>query len=269
MRLAELFPALFAPGAAKPLKLRIQADIQQRAPGIFTKKSLSIFLHRHTTSTVYLRALVGAPHRTDLDGAPAGDIADEHRAAATTELDRRRALHEERRAAERDAQRKLQQAQRKTHQEAAPGPVTGREPAARGTRQLRPTAPRRLPTEGPRQARPERAVAADRDRMPVVSHRAQALDTERVEPGEPVAPTVDDEGRRERATLLRAYESSTLTRTNFCVLKRITEAQLEEQLAQAREEAPRREPAAPRAASPAGAARAEPGDPRQRRAPRR
>ncbi len=37
-RLAELFPALFTPGQAKPLKLRIQADIQQRAPGLFNRK---------------------------------------------------------------------------------------------------------------------------------------------------------------------------------------------------------------------------------------
>ncbi|MBN8511186.1 MAG: prop effector ProQ, partial [Burkholderiales bacterium] len=41
------FPALFG-GAPKPLKLRIQADIQARAPGVFTKAALSAFLRRHT-----------------------------------------------------------------------------------------------------------------------------------------------------------------------------------------------------------------------------
>ena len=104
-RLAELFPALFATNAPQPLKLRIQADIQLRAPGIFTKKSLSVFLHRHTTNTAYLRAVANAPQRIDLDGQPAGDIADEHRQAALAELERRRALHDARRDAERNAQR--------------------------------------------------------------------------------------------------------------------------------------------------------------------
>ncbi len=104
-RMAELFPALFSPGGARPLKLRIQPDIQQRAPGVFSRKALSIFLHRHTTSTAYLKALVNSPHRFDLDGNPAGEVLDEHREAARTELERRRALHDARRAAEREAQR--------------------------------------------------------------------------------------------------------------------------------------------------------------------
>ena len=102
-RLAELFPALFGAGRALPIKLRIQNDIQQRAPGVFTRKSLSPFLHRYTTSTAYLKALVNLPHRFDLDGAPAGDIDDVHRQAAATELERRRGLFEAKRAAERAA----------------------------------------------------------------------------------------------------------------------------------------------------------------------
>jgi ProP effector len=167
-RLSELFPAVFTLGAARPLKLRIQADIQQRAPGIFSKKSLSIFLHRHTTSTAYLRALVGSPQRVDLNGAPAGDVADEHRQAATTELERRRALHEERRAAERDAQRKMHEAQRKAFDE------TRRQHAA------------------------------------------------------------DDDARRERSALLQAFEATTLTQSNFCALKGLSEAELDAALAQAR-----------------------------------
>ncbi len=122
-QLAALFPAVFAPGAPKPLKLRIQVDIQQRAPGTFTKRVLSHFLQRHTTGTAYLKALVNAPHRLDLDGAPAGEPTDEHRQAAVAELERRRALHDARRAAERtvqrDAQRnELREAQRKAQDEA-------------------------------------------------------------------------------------------------------------------------------------------------------
>ena len=162
-RLAALFPALFA-RRAQPLKLRIQADIQQRAPGIFTRKTLSAFLHRHTTTNAYLMSLTQAPQRVDLDGAPAGDISEEHRQAAVQELARRRGLFEERRA--------TQQAARRAEEAQA------------------------------RQA-----------------HAAQ------------------DQARRDRAALLRAVETSTLTRANFCALKGLAEADLEAQLVLARAEA--------------------------------
>jgi len=163
-RLAELFPALFGAGRALPIKLRIQADIQQRAPGIFTRKSLSPFLHRYTTSTAYLKALVHAPHRFDLDGAPAGDIDDVHRQAAAAELERRRSLFDARRAAERAAANEARR----------------------------------------------RAEAETRQQL-----------------------AAEETARRDRAALLRAYESSTLTRANFCVLKGIAEADLDGQLHQA------------------------------------
>ncbi len=167
-RLAALFPAVFTPSAPRPLKLRIQTDVQQRAPGIFTKKSLSIFLHRHTTSTAYLKALVSAPQRLDLDGMPAGDVLDEHRQAATAELERRRASHDARRGAERDAQR----------------------------------------------------AAHD------VARRARAA---------------DDELRRDRDALIRAYETTTLTRSNFCALKGLSETELDALLAKA-QQSPRAQP---------------------------
>ncbi|HMO47315.1 MAG TPA: ProQ/FinO family protein [Rubrivivax sp.] len=97
-QLRQRFPALFA-GAPKPLKLRIQADIQARAPGVFTKAALSAFLRRHTGRSAYLVALTRAAQRFDLDGAPAGEISAEHRQAALDELARRRALHAARDAA--------------------------------------------------------------------------------------------------------------------------------------------------------------------------
>jgi len=163
-RLAELFPALFGAGRALPIKLRVQADIQQRAPGVFTRKSLSPFLHRYTTSTAYLKALVNSPHRFDLDGAPAGEIDDVHRQAAATELERRRGLFEAKRAA-------------------------------------------------------ERAAANEARRQAEAAARQQHA--------------VEDQARRDRAALLRAFESSTLTRANFCALKGIAEADLDGQLHQA------------------------------------
>jgi len=163
-RLAELFPALFGAGRALPIKLRVQTDIQERAPGVFTRKSLSPFLHRYTTSTAYLKALVNSPHRFDLDGAPAGEIDDVHRQAAAAELERRRGLFEARRVA-------------------------------------------------------ERAAANEARRAAEVAARQQHA--------------AEEQARLDRAALLRAYESSTLTRTNFCALKGIAEGELDGQLHQA------------------------------------
>lgn len=193
-QLAALFPAVFGPGTPpKPLKLRIQIDIQQRAPNRFTKKVLSLFLQRHTTSTAYLKALVNAPHRLDLDGQPAGEPADEHRQAAVAELERRRALHDARRAAEREAQRK------------------GHDDARR-------------------------------------------------------AYMADAEARGKRDALLRAFETTTLTRKNFCALKGVAEAELDAVLAQARQEREQQRAQAPRPDRPADRQRqaAPPAEPHPR-----
>jgi ProP effector len=112
-QLKQLFPALFT-GVAKPLKLRIQADIQTRAPGLFTKQLLSVVLRRYTGSHSYLVALTHATHRFDLDGAPAGELSAEHKQAAMDELTLRRTTQRE---AQRDTQRKLQNNQHRERQE--------------------------------------------------------------------------------------------------------------------------------------------------------
>ena len=113
-KLKSLFPALFGGNGFKPLKLRVQADIQERAPGVFTKAQLSAFLRRHTGSTGYLIALSKSTQRADLDGQPAGELSDEHRAAALEELTRRRGLQQERVALEqqRTAQEQTEQRER-------------------------------------------------------------------------------------------------------------------------------------------------------------
>lgn len=143
--LAERFPALFG-GPAKPLKLRIQTDIQARAPGLFSKQTLSAFFRRHTGSNAYLSAMARGKQRFDLDGVPSGELAEEHRKAAADELTRRRTSQDARRAEE-------------------------------------------------------------------------------------------EAGLRQRANLLRDFETTTLTQANFCGLKGITPAELEAQLVQARREA--------------------------------
>ena len=103
-QLKQHFPALFS-GAVKPLKLRIQVDIQERAPGTFTKQALSAFFRRHTGSTSYLIAVSKATHRFDLDGQPSGELSDEHRKVALDELARRRAGQNERRELEEQQRR--------------------------------------------------------------------------------------------------------------------------------------------------------------------
>lgn len=103
-QLAQRFPALFG-GAPKPIKLRIQHDIQERAPGVFSKQALGAFFRRYTSSTAYLVAVSKARERFDLDGQPAGELSEEHRQIAAEELARRRAKHQARRAQEEQAQR--------------------------------------------------------------------------------------------------------------------------------------------------------------------
>lgn len=109
-KLKALFPAIFGGGVFKPLKLRIQADIQERAPAQFSKAQLSSFLRRHTGNTGYLIALGKATHRFDLDGQAVAELSEEHRLAAREELARRRGLQQERLAAE-QAERDLAQTQ--------------------------------------------------------------------------------------------------------------------------------------------------------------
>jgi hypothetical protein len=56
-----------------------------------------------------------------------------------------------------------------------------------------------------------------------------------VAPQPPASP--DDAARRERALLLRSFDSSPLTKANFCALKGISVEELDRRLALAREEA--------------------------------
>jgi sRNA-binding protein len=180
--LAARFPAVFGKDVHRPLKLRIAADIQQELPNTFTKRALSSFLHRHTTSTLYLKALANEANRYDLSGAAAGEVSAEHKQAAVEEVQRRRALQQQRRAGAIESQRKAELAQRD-------------------------------------------AEIARRE--------------------------ADGKQRVARARLLRAFETSNLTRANFCTLMGVADAELDGLLAQARDER-QRHAAAPAARPPAG-----------------
>ncbi|HLL17950.1 MAG TPA: ProQ/FINO family protein, partial [Rubrivivax sp.] len=270
--------------------------IQARAPGVFPRKAMSLFLHRYTTSTAYLKALVALPHRFDLDGAPAGDVAAEHREAAQVELQRRQAIVQEKRTAQRRMDRPPRPGQGpragahgqaglqpvsdaaapenaapenvpagvdNSSQSPAPGnrpgrpahqPRPPRRDAQRPPRQDRPASGNPMPgpqgqgrgdgsQRGPRQAMPPRRDggvdsaslshgAGRRDRPNIDSERQ----ADSASPRPAALAPAEIEARRERAALLRAYESSTLTKSNFCVLKRVSEADLDAALTQARQE---------------------------------
>ena len=273
-RLAELFPALFgADGPPRPVKLRVHADVQQRAPGVFTRRVLSTFLARHTTTSAYLRALVESPHRFDLDGLAAGEIADEHRQAAREELARRRAL---RRGPPGKAQRQAAEGtQAPTPPGVDSGPATGapapgrppRGPRAEGPgrsgqpprtahpgdpgrpgrpdrpdRSDRPARPGRPDRPG-RQERPPRAHAPAGAQRPDRSARpprqgpfaaGPGADTHAADSRTPAAAF--DPAQRARQTLVRAWESSPLAKPNFCALMRVSPAELDAAIEQVQQE---------------------------------
>ncbi len=332
--LKQLFPALFD-GAPKPLKLRIQVDIQARTENRFTKKLLSVVLSRYTGATPYLIALTRATHRFDLDGQPVAELSEEHRQAALEELNRRRALNAERRAQERAQQRPARGPRANNTNGAAPdgsqaaGATEGQAgaeastngsaaeagnstPGAEGGAQARPPRTDRRPPRGPRPAgdrpagerpagergfadrgsernterrggprrpdapgatrgeprsgaRPPRPDAGPNGRtdarpqaQPEVATTAEltpeqqaALQAERAArqaareaeraareaQHAAQAALANDPERRQRASLLRDFERTTLTPANFCALKGLNVAKLDEQLALARKEA--------------------------------
>ena len=243
-RLAALFPALFiapgAPGPYKPIKLRIHTDIQARAPGEFSKRVLGIFFSRYTTTNAYLKALAApGAQRFDLDGAPAGEIAEEHRNAAAEEIARRQAI-----AAERRAMQQPRRAPPPQRDPASPaGAPTGdvaTDARARPPRPPRPQHGDRDGREPRRDARPPRGPAPHRpaphpQRPSRHDGDAPAQAPNHAQQQTP-SPLPADPAQRERAMLLRAFEASPLSKANFCALKRISEADLDAALAQARSE---------------------------------
>lgn len=260
-RLAALFPALFVgpdgKGTWKPIKLRIHADIQARAPGQFSKRTLGIFFARYTTTTAYLKVLAApGAQRCDLDGQPAGEIAEEHRSAAAEEVARRQAIAAERRATFRPPRREAALAAEGNapvgaRHEGRPSREPGPQPERRPDNVPAARPPMRQQEGGPRLERP-RPSGADSPRPPGMArpdwpprradhppHAAHTLRPERRPPtprAEPAATLPIDPAQRERALLLRAFEASPLSKANFCALKRITQAALDAALAQAQAE---------------------------------
>ncbi|MDH5329933.1 MAG: ProQ/FINO family protein [Aquincola sp.] len=253
-RLAELFPALFVgpdgQGTWRAIKLRIHADIQARAPGQFSKRTLGIFFSRYTTTTPYLKALAApGAQRFDLDGEPAGEIAEEHRAAAVEELERRRAIAAERRATRRPQRapapvRRDEAALQPDAAHAAPKGPTRRthiDTPGSDARTARPPRAARERGEARRGGTEARGASSPSPHAPAARRPSRPHDERLAAPPSPPerAPSAalpTDPAQRERALLLRAYEGSTLSKANFCALKRLTEAELDAALMQARAE---------------------------------
>ena len=204
--LKQHFPALFS-GQPKPLKLRIQADIAQRAPGVFGKPALSAFFRRHTGSTAYLIALGKATQRFDLDGEPAGELTEEHRQLAREELTRRRQV-----TREREQQSRSQS--------------LGQAPMPRATDQA----------SDPVQQAEFRAAQAEL-RAQQAELRAQQAELRIQQMALQAQQAGNQQERQARLALLRDYDRTTLTMANFCALRGIKPEALTPLLEQARREA--------------------------------
>ena len=207
--LKQHFPALFG-GQPKPLKLRIQSDIAQRAPGVFGKPALSAFFRRHTGSTAYLIALGKSTERFDLDGQPAGELSEEHRQLAREELTRRRQVTRDRE----------QQARAQTHSQ------------ARGQHH----APAQDQAPDNVQQAELRAAQAEL-RAQQAELRAQQAELRVQQAALQAHQAGHQQERQARLALLRDFDRTTLTMANFCALKGMKPETLAPLLAQARLEA--------------------------------
>jgi len=207
--LRQHFPALFG-GQPKPLKLRIQSDIAQRAPGVFGKPALSAFFRRHTGSTAYLIALGKSTERFDLDGQPAGELCEEHRQLAGEELTRRRQVTRDRE----------QQVRAQAHSQ------------ARGQHH----APAQDQAPDNVQQAELRAAQAEL-RAQQAELRAQQAELRVQQAALQAHQAGHQQERQARLALLRDFDRTTLTMANFCALKGMKPETLAPLLAQARLEA--------------------------------
>lgn len=105
----------------QPLALGVHKRIRELLPEIEAPQ-LRAALRTHTASTKYLKALVANRQRFDLDAQAAGEVTDEQRAVAETQLRERFAKQAERKKAEASARKEsevLVQRQEKLSQLAA------------------------------------------------------------------------------------------------------------------------------------------------------
>lgn len=90
-----------------PLAIGIDKQIIARLPEI-DRKVLRIALAMHTKSSPYLRQMAKAEARFDLDGNVVNEVTESHRTYASKVLTERSQKKDERRAAQRELERKAQ-----------------------------------------------------------------------------------------------------------------------------------------------------------------
>lgn len=95
----------------QPLAIGIDKQLQQRMPEL-DRKTLRIALGLHTNSTRYLKVMAKATARVDLDGNPAGEVPEAHRAHADEALRERFRKEAELRKTQRQAERAAEEAER-------------------------------------------------------------------------------------------------------------------------------------------------------------
>lgn len=100
-QLEEKFPVI---REHKALALGIDKQLRTQLQDV-DKKTLRIALSLHTNTTQYLKSVEKAAHRTNLDGSPAGEIDEAHRARASEILRERFKKSIERRKAQEQAAR--------------------------------------------------------------------------------------------------------------------------------------------------------------------
>lgn len=92
-RLAEAFPACFAPKARQklPLAIGIRSEIREKLPTLSVAK-LKAALKDYTSGPTYLRNVTAGADRIGLDGEPSGTVTEEqaeHAAQRLAKLNRR------------------------------------------------------------------------------------------------------------------------------------------------------------------------------------
>jgi ProP effector len=94
-----------------PLSIGIDKAIKAVLPEV-SRKNLRIALALHTHGNRYLRGMTKATQRFDLEGAPAGEVTEEHRQHAIEILRGRMKKQAEERRAQQKAEREVQKMER-------------------------------------------------------------------------------------------------------------------------------------------------------------
>jgi len=86
-----------------PLAIGIDKQLQALHPAV-ERKILRMALRHHTQSVRYLKAMIEAAARCNLDGSPAAEVEQEHRDHASEQLRERFRKDAERRKSQREAE---------------------------------------------------------------------------------------------------------------------------------------------------------------------